>query len=60
MSLPLLVLAPSHHHYTPGLTDMVARWVAHAALWRLVWSLPLTVTLAAGLLALLLLRARRG
>jgi len=42
----------NHHHHGGRLGDMIAGWVAHAAIWDLIRHLPLPVVILVGIVAI--------
>ncbi len=47
------------HHHSAGVGDTLTRWVAHAAIWRLVSRLPFWLLLIVGAVALAGMFARQ-
>jgi len=53
----MYVTAPLPYH-SSGLSDTVAGWAAHAAVWQTLRHLPFAVVIVVGILALLFMAAR--
>ncbi|WP_138418791.1 hypothetical protein [Sinomonas gamaensis] len=55
------LVSQASHDTSSGVFDMIARWVAHAALWRIMGSLGLPAAIAVGVAAVLFMvhRSRR-